>query len=287
MLQNKLPAQVVPNQQRKNVYNIIASRFIALLERGVCPWRRTWSTLPTVAPQNFATKKPYRGLNYWLTMGFENPYFMTFKQIRENGGTLKKGSKAIPVVYWLWSFYDQDGKRCEEKDAHTKTAKPRYYRVFNLEMVEGIDYKFPLLVTLQDHQKIDRCEELVQGTGAKIITRGDQPAYSPLLDQIYMTDISRFETTENYYSVLFHELTHWTGHASRLNRFQKDDYATEELTAEMGAALLCAYCQIDNDDLTDNSAAYLQHWITTLQAQPKVLFSAASKAQRAADYLMG
>jgi antirestriction protein ArdC len=276
---------------KQTVFEIATERMVTLLEQGTNPWRKPWSTGSGLEPMNYQSKKPYRGINFFLLSMVENPYFLSFKQLSAKGGTVKKGTKSHIVFFWLWTYLDAKGRRTkDEKQAVKKIPNLRYYRVFNALDIEGIDFEYPEPPELKPNQKIENCENLVCSTGARITHREPQAYYSPVLDLVNMPPIETFENSAFYYSVLFHELGHWTGGKKRLDRDMtgrngNEKYSKEELIAEMTAAFLCAEMGIDNDDLTMNSAAYLKGWITALKGDTKLLITAASAAQKAHKFL--
>ncbi len=230
------------------------------------------------------------------SLGYMSPYWLTFKQARSLGGHVNKGVKGTPVVFW--KTYKQN-----EIDPDTRKVKEqsrfvlRYYRVFNIEQCtlppEEIPQEDP---TTQTFDPIPNAERVVEAMpNVPEITHQSQRAYySPLLDVVNMPRPESFDTPENYYSTLFHELTHSTGHESRLNRkgitdpvrFGSHSYSKEELIAEMGAAFLSGHCGIE-DRILGNSAAYINGWLGRLKNDPKLVVMAAAKAQKSSDYIQG
>ncbi|KAF0096446.1 MAG: hypothetical protein E1N59_413 [Puniceicoccaceae bacterium 5H] len=269
------------------VYEIVTDRILSLLEAGVCPWRRPWSRYPA-PPQNFASGRPYQGINYLMlnAIGFELPFFLTFKQAKERGGSVIKGSKGLPIVFW--STFEK-----EEADEQKK-AIPflRYYTVFNACQIEGVD--FPTMPNAaRAFEPVEAAEMILQGwPDAPTIEHGrGRAAYRPDTDQILMPSRTSFESAADYYSTLFHEAGHATGAEKRLNRptgkrFGDERYSKEELVAEMTSAFLCAHCGLDND-VIQNQAAYLQGWIKALHDDPRLIVNAAGQAQKAANLILG
>jgi len=237
---------------------------------------------------NYASKRVYSGINFFLLSMLENPFFMTYKQIEKAGGHLKKGAKSEIVFYWLWTYYYANGKITKnENEAVKKIPNLRYYRVFNAPDIEGIEFEYPEHPQLKPNEKYDNCEQLIKSTNAAIEhINSNQPYYNFIKDFINMPVIGSFDNSDFYYATLFHELGHWTGAKQRLNRelpnrYADEKYSKEELIAEMTSAFLCAEMGIDNNDLTDNSAAYLQGWINALKGDSKLIITAASAAQKA------
>lgn len=272
------------------VYEIITERIISLLNEGVCPWRRPWNRLP-LAPQNFASGRRYTGINMFLlyAIGYEVPLFLTFKQVTERGGSVKKGSKGVPVVFWSLL----EGKELDAEGQARKIPFLRYYTVFNASQIDGVLFPKVESRTGESFKPLDEAERIVAGwVGAPCIVHGFARAcYHPALDKIEMPSPDSFDSPAAYYATLFHEMGHATGSAGRLARkmsghFGSEDYSREELVAEMTAAFLCAHCGIDNSTIT-NQAAYLASWLEALKSDPKLVVIAASQAQRAAALILG
>jgi len=273
------------------VYDYVSEKIVAMLDKGTIPWRKPWTGL---MPQNYVSHKEYRGMNLFLLANapYKDPRFLTFKQVQNLGGKVKKGEKAWMVIFW---------KRFtkEEQDKQTGQNKKRswfmlrYYNVFNVEQTEGWTPKPLEKAVLKPNEKISRCEEIVANLPEVPVMEGSQiAAYSPSRDTVMMPDIRQFENSEGYYCTLFHELTHWTGSEKRLGRFTKNDggmfgsqsYSKEELVAEFGAAFLCAVAGTEQPIL-ENAAAYIAGWKKRIKEDPKLLVQAAGKAQKAANWL--
>jgi antirestriction protein ArdC len=243
-------------------------------------------------PCNLLSQKPYRGLNVFLlaSQGFASRYWLTFNQANKLGGRIKRGEHSSLVTFWHIGD--------ERLDAEGKTTRPfllRYYRVFNLCQTEGIAEKLGLGEAPRPVASIEQCEAIVAAMpNAPRMEQSNAAWYRPSTDTVGMPARGLFSSTEEYYSTLFHELTHSTGHASRigregieiLNTFGSESYSREELIAEMGAAMLCGVTGIAPATL-QNSAAYLKTWIERLKSDSRLLISAASAAQKAADYIRG
>ncbi len=275
-----------------DVYQMVTNRIIERLEAGVVPWQMPWKTSNGM-PRNLVSKHSYRGFNFWylLSFGFERPYFLTWNQLKELGGSVKKGSKSFEVVFWKMLEFEQ-------KDGETdKVPMLRYYRVFHIDDVEGIDPSKIPSGESHDHDFDPNaaCEQLVEfwEDSPKIKLGCKKACYIPSLDRVELPSPRTFYKDEEYYSVLFHELLHATGHERRLNRHEKfpnfnfasKNYSQEEMIAEMGAAYLCGICGIENATI-DNSAAYIQSWLKKLKGDNKMIVMAASQAQRAVDYIL-
>jgi antirestriction protein ArdC len=271
------------------VEQIITEKFIEALENGCVPWQKPWKG--GSCPKNIVTKKTYRGINLFLLslMPYSSPYWMTFKQAKDKGGQVRKGEKSTLVVFWTM-FKREDKKTGDEKTI----PMLRYYRVFNLEQVDGIDAPEDESFQPLDFQPLAEAESMISNycerESLEIKFEQSRAFYSPSLDYVNMPSKESFISEDYYYSVCFHELAHSTGHSSRLNRlepasFGSDPYGKEELIAELASAFVCADLGIDNT--FENSAAYLNSWIKTLKGDPKMLISASSKAKKAFDCLKG
>jgi antirestriction protein ArdC len=278
-----------------SIYQIVTDRITALLEKGVVPWQKNWSANQQ-PPQNLVSRKPYRGINILLlqSMGYTSPYWLTFKQAQELGGYVKQGQKGCPVVFWRW--LDVENKVTGETE-HIPFL--RYYTVFNVAQCEGISV-LETTAPANENTPIQAAEQIVAGMLKRPeITHGfNQAFYSPPGDFVAMPAVEQFKSTADYFATLFHELTHSTGHGSRLNRkavsgsegkmaaFGSDPYGKEELVAEMGSAFLCCAAGIA-DRTIENSAAYVGAWLKRLKSDPKLVVQAAGQAQKAADYILG
>ncbi|MCL6444612.1 MAG: ssDNA-binding domain-containing protein [Alicyclobacillus sp.] len=269
-----------------NVYEIVTDRIIKQLEQGVIPWRRPW-TEHGYRPVNWKTMKPYRGVNCFLLPPGE---YATFKQVTEGGGTVKKGAKANIVVFWKWVE-----KEDEETGEKERIPILRYYNVFEINtQCEGLTSKRKTAGF--DHDPIEEAEKIVARykDGPKIYFRPDRAFYRPSEDFVSVPPMSDYPKPEEYYSTLFHELVHSTGHEKRLNRegitnmkmFGDENYSKEELVAELGSAMLCGVAGIVNETI-DNSAAYIAGWLKALKNDKRLIVSASSQAQRAADHILG
>ncbi|MGE4189708.1 MAG: ArdC family protein [Thermoanaerobaculia bacterium] len=287
------------------VYEVITSQIVEQLEQGVVPWARPWK-VNGLAPSNLLSRRPYRGINVFL-LGFRaasTPWWLTFRQAKALGGAIRAGERSTPVIFWRW--VDRSGRESAAKDANEGSSAPRserlpvlrYYSVFNLDQTEGID---PSKIPAADSVAIapvQTAEEIVAGFPVPpTIEHRAQPRafYRPATDSVTMPPRSAFDRTAGYYSTLFHELTHATGHTKRLARpgfdknhaapFGSEPYAREGLVAELGAAFLCGEAGIEPD--IPNSAAYIDHWRQNLSRDSRLVITAAQQAQRAADYILG
>jgi len=280
-----------------NVYEVITSRIVNQLEEGVAPWHKPWKARgKSGLPRNLTSGREYRGVNVWilLSSGFASPHWLTFRQARELGGHVCQGEVGLPVVFWKFGKREvQDGDEIVEKPS----VLCRYYTVFNVEQCEGLKIRSAEPTDNQPQvQPIEACEQVVAGWLGKPMIRhgGDCASYGKVLDYVQMPERTRFDSVEEYYNTLFHELTHSTGHPARLNRssltdferFGDHNYSREELVAELGAAFLAGYCGIENRTI-NNSAAYLANWLDALKNDSRMVLVAASQAQKAADLILG
>lgn len=279
----------------QTVYENITNRIIEQLEKGVIPWRKTWQadSEGNIFPKNFVTKKAYRGANpfFLACQGFSSNYWLTFNQAKALGGNVKKGEKSTPVIFWKWIE--------KQKDVlHEKDFFPciKYYNVFNLDQCDGIQQPPAIVPDKTIFEPIQACENVLASLplGMPEITHNESRAYySPVRDFVNMPKKELFDSPENYYAVLFHELTHATGHKSRLNRegvqgessFGDTVYSKEELIAEFGASFLCGYTGIETSTI-ENSAAYISNWLSKLRSDSKLIIQSGAQAQKAIDYLL-
>jgi antirestriction protein ArdC len=275
-------------QHHSSVYSIVTEQILKQLESGVAPWHRPWTTR---IPKNLVSGRAYRGINVFLlaSNGYGSPYWLTYKQATERGGHVRKGEHGTKVVFWkigTRETEDADGDAVERK-----SIVLRYYTVFNVERCEGIAPPSvgPAVNTIEE------CERIVRRMPNPPAFEQDGRAwYRPSTDTVGMPSRNAFNSAEEYYSTLFHELTHSTGHTTRIGRdgiekldtFGSESYSKEELIAEMGAAMLCGVAGIERKTLS-NSAAYLKSWIDVLKSDSRMVVSAASQAQKAADYIQG
>lgn len=285
----------------KEVYAKVMGAVIEAMEKGKAPWVKPWKGGTDLAmPYNALTGRPYNGGNIlalWMS-GYEHNGWCTFKQALEAGCVVRKGEKATPVFYMRTMV-----KRAKDEDEDDqKMFLARMYFVFNVEQLTDREGKDGALEKLKakwarKNEELDakgkripahkRAEKVVAATGAKIAHGGDKACYIPASDSIRMPKRETFTKRDEYYGVLFHELTHWTGARERLNRgmgrfFGSPEYAFEELVAELGACFSTARLGMKH---VDQSAAYIKSWATACRQHPDLLVSAASHASRAAGFI--
>ena len=289
--------------EKLDCYEVITQRIIDLLSAGTVPWQKPWKSNGGF-PKNLVSGKHYRGMNAFLlhAMNYENPNWITFKQALELGGNVRKGEKATPIIFW---------KKWEKADKATgeKTTIPmmRFYYVFNVAQCDGLESLFGDSITgettpetpAETSGDYSKAESLVMNyKGGPVVKHGMSRAYySPGGDYVGMPDNNKFTSIGHYYATLFHELTHSTGHVSRLARkmmvdcefaFGDANYSREELVAEMGSAFLCGMSGIsETGNIMENSAAYIAGWLKALKNDKKLVIQAAGLAQKAVDHICG
>lgn len=280
-----------------NIYQMVTDRIIAEMEKGIIPWQKPWNGGECCI--SHTTGKPYSWLNQ-LMLGGKVGEWLTFKQCKAEGGSVKRGEKGCPVVFW--SFND---KKVKDIDADGNEVirivrgHPflKYYTVFHIDQCDGIKPKFDTEIKVYDNDPIEAAENIVKTyfdrEACKLnVYQSAQAFYSPSTDSVTVPQMSQYEVREEYYSTLFHEMTHSTGHKSRLARLDKvaafgsENYSKEELVAEMGAAMLVSTAGIDCEKAFSNSVGYLQGWLNALSNDNKLIVLAASKAEAAVKYIL-
>lgn len=287
------------------VAKIITDNLITQIrESGELPWTRPWKVRGTVC-KSFKGHT-YRGVNVWLTLlsGRTGPW-ITLKQTLALGGRVKRDefNNATLVVFFKFLKKEERQSDGTKKNKTIHIPLMRFYKVWSLEQTEGIDpEEYPAWLkeatTGEAIDPIEAGEAIWDGyeNGPTLGFGGDRAYYRPSTDEIQMPEREQFKGAPEYYSTLFHEMTHSTGHKSRLARFSDEqvcngssleDYSKEELIAEMGAAFLLAEAGIECEHAQKNNAAYLKNWMSKIQAEPEILLKASSKAQRAVDRILG
>ena len=282
-----------------DIYTEVTNRIITQLEQGVTHWKSPYFS-KVGFPRNFSTGKPYHGINVFLlgSLRYTSPYFLTFLQAKELGGHVRKGEKGSLVIKYGTYTKEVEGAASEEQRKYLKG-----YTVFHASQIEDITFPEPEAAPeLPASAACIRARELVAAMPkAPAMHEGTAiPCYRRNTDSVDMPERRFFTSEEAYYSTLFHELSHSTGHESRLARASllenkgidaegeaRKTYAEEELVAEMGASFLCAHAGIIEAEL-ENSAAYLQGWIAALKSKDAKgwIIRAASGAQKAADFIL-
>jgi antirestriction protein ArdC len=263
-----------------SVYDTVTEQILKELEAGTPPWVKSWQSS---LPRNIVSKKEYRGTNIlllWIAAakkGYRSPYWLTFKQAQGLQGKVKRGEKATWIAY---------AAKQTKEDEHGKQHEYRFlkwYFVFNLEQTDGIPPQRKAVRTIEE------VEEFIDALGANVVHGSQNAYYLPKFDRIELPWPEDFKTMVDYYAVALHEHTHWTGHLSRLNRplvarFGTEEYAEEELVAELGSAFLCSHLQVPVS-VREDHAAYIKGWVKILKEDRRAIFKASALAAKAADYL--
>jgi len=288
-----------PHSPRRDLHAEITDRLITAIESNpgqpTMPWRR--SGAPLWMPQNALSQKPYNGINVvnlWVaaeTRGFTSPVWATYKQWGEIGAQVRKGAKSELVIFYKEFEVTPEPDEADD-DGKRRVARASF--VFNAAEVEG--FEIPAVPDrLGPIDRIAAADRFICASGARIEHGGERAFYRPSTDHIQMPDEDLFTGTdtmtrdESYYAVLLHELVHWTGHSSRVDRqlgqrFPKREIAAEELIAEIGAAFLCAETGVTQDTRADH-AQYMANWLQLFKDDPKAIFTAAAKASQAVAFL--
>lgn len=284
----------------RDLYQDVTNRILKLLDQGTVPWRnpirktggRGW-------PKNLDSGKRYRGINIFLLAtkaweeGFQSDYWLTFKQAQQQGGQVRKGEKSTLIVFWK-----QVVKTDRQTDEETIIPVLKHYNVFNAQQCDGIEPPdaHPAEESSLPFEPLERAEQIVANyrDSPQIEHRGQRAVYRPAWDLVEIAEPQKFDSRESYYSTLYHELAHSSGHSKRLNRgldtnltpFGSPDYGKEELIAEMSAAFLSAAAGISPPTI-EQSAAYIDNWRRVIKADKRLVITAAGAAQKATDWILG
>jgi antirestriction protein ArdC len=275
----------------QTVYDIVTNRICAILEEGVIPWKQPW--IEAGVPQNFMSKRPYRGINLLLlgSLGYERNLYLTFDQVRKLDGTVRRGEHGHIVVFYA-TKKDRKAVEKNEKDEKPKWIL-RFYKVFNVSQCE-LPNNVGLPFVERQNNPILACERIINECPKPLVIKHEksQAFYNQILNYINMPMKSSFINSESYYDALFHEMTHWTGHATRLNRpgvavlkRTEESYSFEELIAQLGASFLSNHAGI-LPPVIENSAAYISGWLEVLRNDKRLILKASAAAQRATDYIL-
>ena len=271
-----------------DIYKEVTDRIMAQLENGIIPWQKPWIASGNAI--SHVTGNSYSLLNQML-LGRPGEY-VTFAQCQKEGGKVKKGEKSSMVVFW---------KFIEQEDPETKEKKQvpflRYFNVFHIDQCEGLKPKHQTKLPNTANAN-DAADAIIRSYCERSSVKlqhqeGDRAFYKPSSDSITLPLLAQFAETAEYYSTAFHELTHSTGHASRLNRLEKvaffgsEAYSKEELVAEIGAATLVNAAGLETSSSFRNSAAYIQNWLKVLSDDKRFIVSAAGKAEKAVALILG
>ena len=271
----------------------VARKFIEQLKNNTAPWQKPWMPRVGWLPFNPNSGKRYRGINALLLMSCEreDPRWMSYKQAKDHGYQVRKGEKGVGIEYWLFpGKFDENGNLLRNADGSPVNPRPRvfYSTVFNAGQIDGIP---PLEARQITWNPVEKAEVILKNSGARIQhSEYDAAFYSLLTDSIYLPRRDQFKDAEAYYSTALHELGHWTGHSSRLDRKltgdkQSLDYAKEELRAEIASVMMSEEVGITHDPT--RHVAYVKSWIKALQNDPREIFRAAADAEKIQTYLMG
>ena len=270
---------------KQDIYQEVTDRIIAQLERGEIPWKKPWIISGTACAISHSTGKAYSLLNQ-LILGKPGEY-LTYAQCTKEGGHIRKGEKASMVVFWKW---------VETEDEETKEVKKipflRHFSVFHIDQCEGIKPRHDTAAAAQSSEPDAAADAIItdylKRSGVRLIHQeGDRAFYRPSADTVTLPLMEQFTERAEYYSTAFHELTHSTGHTSRLNRLTKvacfgsEDYSKEELVAEIGAAAMVNHVGLETSSSFRNSAAYVQSWLKALKDDRRLIVSAAGQAEKA------
>ncbi|WP_310587608.1 ArdC family protein, partial [Runella zeae] len=287
--------------QKSDIYQRVTAKLLADLEKGQLTWRKPWNSEHMAGKVRRPLRwnqVPYSGINtlvLWATAadkGYQSPYWMTFHQALELKANVRKGEKGEQVVYADKMVREEQTPEGETDLRQIPFLKT--YTVFNADQIEGLPASYYPVAETQTPPAMERdakLETFFSQTKAEIV-RGKSAAYYSQSDRIEMPPLDSFETIQDYYAVLSHELCHWTKHPTRLNRdlgrkrYGDEGYAKEELVAELGACFLGA--DLGFEPMPElQHAAYLQSWLEVLQNDKRFIFTAASHAQKAVEYLHG
>ncbi len=295
-----------------NIYQMVTDRILAQMKNGIIPWRKPWATMGTNNPDEVAisheTGKPYSFLNQLLCGGPGE--YVTFNQVKKLGGKIKKSEKSRIIVFW-----HQYIKKSKDDVITTPEDAPedenvrygwylKYYNVWNIDQCESIESRWKKVAGVTEEPRLKpeaAAEKIVEEYLAQpshpelVIKVSNKACYQPALDRVIAPQLSQYENVAEYYSTLFHELGHSTGHKDRLNRkgvadfdfFGSHQYSQEELVAEMTAAMLVAKAGLDAEKAFTNSVAYVQSWFKALKNDPKLFVTAAGNAEKAAKWILG
>lgn len=282
-------------KEKADIYEKITAEITEAIEAGCGKFELPWHTFGLL-PSNARSHRCYRGVNtlaLWTVaarQGYKTNLWATYQQWQELGVQVRKGQTAATVVFW--KFYGED--RETEDDAtpesteHGRRCFARAYHVFNADQVDG--FTVPEMPILPEAERVQRAEDFFRNTGIRIIEKGARACYDPQSDEIHMPLFALFKKADYFYSTLGHETVHATGSPARCNRqlgnrFGSELYAAEELVAELGSAFLSAELQLETEPKTDN-APYVENWLKVLKSDKRAIFTAASKAQQAVDWLV-
>jgi antirestriction protein ArdC len=280
----------------QDIYQTVTDQIVAAIEQGADKWVMPWhnnAASDSPMPFNVSSKRHYRGVNtlaLWAagqSHGYTSSAWGTYRQWGERGGQVRKGERSTSICFW--KFSERAAPTEDDADATKASAMARAYSVFNAGQVDG--YEAPASIVLPEVTRIANAEAFIANLGAEIRHGGGRAFYSPSTDHIQMPEAAAFRDMISYYATTAHEATHWTSHSTRCDRSQNarrfgdDAYAAEELIAELGSAYCCAILGLANEPRPDH-AQYLASWLKVLKADKRAIFTAASGAQKAVDWMV-
>lgn len=286
--------------EKQDVYQKVTDAIVTAIEQGAGNWRMPWHTSGKFAfsPLNVTSRKAYRGINtlcLWAAAkarGYDRGEWGTYNQWSDKGGQVRKGEKSTTVVFWKFAnskSESQEGDAGEQSTASgSRLLFTRGYSVFNVAQVDGFEVAPEAPETIE--QRIEHADQFFGRVSARVHHQGNRAYYSQMSDDITLPPFAAFLTPLDYYSTRAHESGHWTSKDTRCDRqlgkrFGDSAYAVEELVAELTAAFLCSHLTLSSEPRPDH-AQYLDSWLKVLKADKRAIFTAASKAQQAADYLI-
>ena len=287
------------NRAPRDHYQEVTDRIIAALEAGTPPWRKPWDPDKAGGPAmpcNAATGQRYRGINV-LTLGMSvlafasgDPRWATYKQAEDRGWQVRRCERGTTGFFFKRLELRDDSRPEDDEEAVRRIPLLRAFTLFHASQIDGIPAYVPPTVAEAPWRAPEAAEIILANSGAVIRVGGERAFYSPTTDHIQLPPRAAFATAEGFCGTLVHELGHWTGAASRLNRdlrnaFGSHDYAREELRAEISQMMVCGELGIAGCDFSNN-AAYVASWLEKLRSDRKEIFRAAADAQRIADYLL-
>ena len=283
------------------VYQMVTDRIIEQMQKGIIPWRKPWHGAEATGEDvaiSYASRRAYSQINQWL-LGCVPGEYLTHKQISDLGGKIRKGEKSKFVVFYTNFSFTKKNEETGEDEVHTIPVL-RYYNVWHIDQTEGIPTK------IVPGEKVEvESDELAEKVIADYVARtglkfhndapSDRAFYHPGTDEVVVPMPTQYTRMSEYYSTTFHELTHSTLRKDRCDRrsegavaaFGSENYSREELVAELGSAMLCSRCGVDDDASRRNNVAYLQSWCKAFKNDPKMIMWAAPRAEKAASFIWG
>lgn len=275
--------------KKRDIYQMVTDRIIQKMERGLIPWKKPWGGLQSGA-YNRISKKPYSILNQMILQ--HTGEYATYKQWNELGGKVKRGEKAEVIVFW--KIIEINDMETKEKEKKKKVPFLKYSSVFHISQVEGVE---PLEESSEKVISIENVDDIIEAYVRREnidfqARASNQAYYNRISDSVVVPVKEQYQHINEYYSTVFHELIHSTGHKTRLNRmdakasFGSEKYSKEELVAEIGTATVLNFLDIETELTFQNNVAYIQSWIKKMKEDNKVIIWAASQAEKAVNYIM-